>query len=120
VAVSAAPLKERLRADLIAAMRAQAKDELRLLRTLIAAIDNAEAVPIATEGAVTPPSGTRAFGDSSGEVPRREIDSATLDALLGTEADARLAAASFCEQHGHDAEAARLRNEAELIARYRA
>jgi len=116
--VSAAALKERLRADLVVAMRAQAKDELRLLRTLVAAIDNAEAVPTATEGAVTPPTGTRAFGDPSGEVPRREIDPAALEALLRSEADARLAAAAFCEAHGHEAEAARLRREVELIARY--
>jgi uncharacterized protein YqeY len=42
--VSAVILKARLRADLKAAMQARATDDVRLLRTLIAALDNAEAV----------------------------------------------------------------------------
>ena len=51
---------------------------------------------------------------------RREIDAASLDALLQSEIEARLAAAADYERHQQDAEAARLRHQAELIARYRA
>jgi uncharacterized protein YqeY len=113
--VSATALKVRLRADLKAAMQAKAADEVRLLRTLIAALDNAEAV-------AEPPKtfGSRAFGDPSGEVARREIDAPALDALLLVEIDGRMSAAEDYGRHGQDAEAARLRREAELIARYRA
>ena len=112
--MNATALKERLRADLKAAMQAKATDEVRLLRTLIAALDNAEAV-------AEPPKrfGSRQFGDPSGEVARREIGALALDALLNAEIDARLAAAEDYDRHKQDAEATRLRQEAELIARYR-
>jgi uncharacterized protein YqeY len=120
--MNATILKQRLRADLKSAMQAKATDEVRLLRTLIAALDNAEAVPHTAPRDPTDPSafGTRAFGDPSGEVARRQIDGAALDALLAAEADARLSAAADYEHHRQVAEAARLRREAELIARYRA
>jgi len=112
--MSATARKLRLRADLQAAMQAKASDEVRMLRTLIAALDNAEAV-------AEPPKafGSRAFGDPSGEVARREIDAAALDALLLAEIEARLAAADEDDRHQQHAEAARLRHEADLIARYR-
>ena len=113
--MSAAALKVRLRADLKAAMQTKASEEVRLLRTLIAALDNAEAV-------AEPPKtfGSRKFGDPAGEVARREIDAPALDALLLAEIEARLAAAQDHDRHRQDAEAARLRHEAELIAHYRA
>jgi uncharacterized protein YqeY len=113
--VSAAALKVRLRADLKAAMQTKASEEVRLLRTLIAALDNAEAV-------AEPPTtfGSRAFGDPSGEVARREIDAPALEALLLAETEARLSAAEEYDEHRQPVEAARLRHEAELIARYRA
>lgn len=43
--MSATALKQRLREDLKSAMQAKAADEMRVLRALIAALDNAEAVP---------------------------------------------------------------------------
>ena len=118
--MSAAAFKDRLRADLKAALQARDSAKVGVLRTLIAALDNAEAVPVEGSAHVTPPTGTRAFGDPSGEVARREIDGPALDALLTGEAEARLAAAEDYDRHGREAEASRLRQEAELIARYRA
>jgi uncharacterized protein YqeY len=111
--VSATELKERLRADLKAAMRAKAADEVRPLRTLIAALDNAEAVTVGHDKYVS-----RSFGDPSGEVPRRELDEAAVRALLSSEIETRLAAAVDYERHGEGAEAERLRAEAALISRY--
>ncbi len=111
--MSATALKERLRADLKAALQARASDEVRLLRTLIAALDNAEAVP--GEYNALP----RAFGDPSGEVTRRELDGSAVGALLVSEVEDRLAAAQDYERHGRPGEAARLRTEAALVARYR-
>ena len=113
--MSATALKLRLRADLKAAMHARSADEVRLLRTLIAALDNAEAVAEPSRAF-----GSRKFGDPSGEVARREIDARALDALLLAEIDARLSAVEDYERHQQDAEAARLRHETELIARDRA
>ena len=112
--MSATALKERLRADLKAAMQARAGDDVRVLRVLIAALDNAEAVPDAQTGYVP-----RAFGDPSGEVARLSLDAAAVDALLANEIDTRLAAAADYETHGQLEQAARLRSEAALVAGYR-
>jgi len=111
--VSAAALRERLRADLKAAMQARATEEVRLLRALIAALDNAEAVP--GESKYVP----RAFGDPGAEVARRLLDEHDLDRLLGAEIETRLAAAADYDRHGQGDEAARLRAEARTIERYR-
>jgi len=113
--VSATALKERLRADLKAAMQAKAAGEVRLLRTLIAALDNAEAVAVEQKGYVS-----RKFGDPSGEVPRLQLDDGAINQLLRREIEARTEAASDYERHGEAAEAQRLRDEASLIARYQA
>jgi len=111
--MSATALKERLRTDLKSAMREKRAGEVALLRKLIAALDNAEAVP--TQG-YRP----RALGDPSGEVARREIDRAEVDSLLAGEIVERQAAAEDLERLGRSGDAARLLHEAELIARYRA
>jgi uncharacterized protein YqeY len=109
-------LKQRLRADLKAAMQARASGEVALLRTLVAAIDNAEAVPIEETRGME---GQRAFGDPGAEVARRELDAAALDALLADEIATRLASAATYEGHGRADDAARLRAEAAIIAGYR-
>ena len=115
--MSAAALKDRLRADLKAAMQARASDDVRLLRTLIAALDNAEAV--AVEAREEDKFEIRRVGDPSVEVERRTLDAEAVDRLLAAEADARLAAAADYERHGEAGEAERLRAEAGVIARYR-
>jgi uncharacterized protein YqeY len=112
--MSAPELKERLRADLKAAMQARAADEVRLLRTLIAALDNAEAVAVAQDKYVP-----RAFGDPAAEVPRLELEDDAVDRLLVSEIETRLAAAADYDRHQKNVEAVRLRNEAVLIERYR-
>ena len=112
--MSAAALKEQLRADLKQAMQAKAPDEVRVLRVLIAALDNAEAVPSAQDRYVP-----RAFGDPTGEVMRRELGLEAVEDLLSAEIEARRAGAADYERHGRPDEAARLHREAELIARYR-
>ena len=111
--MSAGDLKERLRADLKAAMRERRADEVAVIRTLIAAVDNAEAQPI--EGFAERLRQREAIG----EVGRRELTAADLDGVLDAEASSRLAAAEDYARHGRDDEAARLRHEADVIARYR-
>jgi uncharacterized protein YqeY len=112
--MSAAALKERLRGDLKSAMQAKAAAEVRVLRTLIAALDNAEAVPTEIQGYVS-----REFGDPSGEVARRELGRAEIDAVIAAEIESRLAAATDYDRHQRPDESARLRDEAAVIARYR-
>ncbi len=114
--MSAAALKERLRADLKTAMRERNPAEVSLFRNLIAVIDNAEAVPI--EG-LEERLRLQSFG-FIGKVTRRELDPAELDALLFAEVRSRLSAATDYERHGRSEDAARLRREAGLITRYRA
>ena len=111
--MSATALKERLRADLKTAMQARANGELRVLRTLIAALDNAEAVP--GENRCVP----RAFGEPGAEVARRELDGEAIGGLLGSEIETRLSAAADYDRHGETAEAERLRREAALVERNR-
>jgi len=111
--MSASALKERLRTDLKAAMQARATDEVRTLRTLIAALDNAEAVP-----SEPGPYAFRALGDPSGEVARLVLDGATVGTVLETEIATRLAAAADYAAHGRAEDAERLHGEVALIRRY--
>ena len=111
--MSATALKERLRADLKTALQARAGDEVRVLRVLIAALDNAEAVPGVQKTYVP-----RAFGDPSGEVARLSLDGGAVKALLASEVAARLAAAADYRSHGRSDEASRLEAEAALVSRY--
>jgi uncharacterized protein YqeY len=110
--MSASELKDRLRADLKTAMRARNQGEVGVIRTLIAAIDNAEAQPI------------EHFEERLrrrevvGEVGRRELDSQALDAVLAAEIQSRVSAAEDYERNGRADDAARLRDEARLIGGY--
>ncbi len=111
--MSAAALKERLRADLKAAMREKRADEVALLRNLIAALDNAEAVPGVVYTALP-----GAFGGGANEVSRLELDRAAVEALLTREVEERLAAAADYERRDRAEDAARLRDEAALVSGY--
>lgn len=108
-------LKLRLRQDLKAAMQARQSTDARLLRVIMAAIDNAEAVP-AADG---PQTRAARFADGSAEVPRRNLSFIELDRLLEAEIAARLAAAEDYDRLARPEEAARLRTETEIVRRYR-
>lgn len=107
--------KARIRGDLTAAMKARRSAETSLLRAILAALDNAEAVPV---GTAHDRYAVRMFGDPSVEAPRRVLSEADVRALLLREtADREMAAQEF-EALGKQNEAERLRNEVSLIARY--
>ncbi len=107
-------MKERLRADLKAAMRDKQPAQVRVLRQLIAALDNAEAVPVESA-----PKWVRLQpGDPRSETARLELDEAAVARLLAAEAEARRTAAAEYRQGGRDGEADALDAEIELIARY--
>lgn len=108
-------MSEMLRADLKAAMRERRREHAALLRTLIAAIDNAEAVQAS---AAQMSEGFRQLGDPSGEVARRVLTQAEVAAVLEAEAQGRLVAAGQYRAGGNMGEALRLEAEAEAISAY--
>ena len=112
-ASAAIALKAQLRADLKIAMRAQRREETQLLRLLIAAVDDAEAVPAPEGGYIT-----RAFEEGSAEVPRRKVTAEMLQAILQHEFDARHAAADAMDRIARADRAGALRFQAAIVARY--
>ncbi|MBO6906372.1 MAG: hypothetical protein JJ865_15580 [Parvibaculum sp.] len=110
-----AGMKARLRADLLAAMKAGRKDEVRLLRALVAAIDNAGAPPAPARDPLAPPHGHAA---GTAEVPRLALTGAQLQALLLAEIGEREQAAAGLARHGEAARAEALHEEVRLVRRY--
>lgn len=108
-------LKTRLRADLVAAMKAGARDEVALLRTLLGALDNAEAVAVAPVSAALV---QHDFYSGSAEVARRVLDRADVVALLTREIAEREAAATQFTRLGKADHAQKLSREADLVRRY--
>ena len=114
-----------MRRDLTAAMRARDKRAVAVLRSTLGAIDNAEAVDAAQapqageerpagEGGIA---GTVA-GVGAGEVERRALTAAEMEALVRREVAERRAAARGYERAGRAAHAERLNAEAELLGAY--
>ena len=107
-------MKDRMRVDLRAALRDRRADDARLLRALVAAIDNAEAPPL--EG------GRRVdqhwFEDRSAEIERIALDLEHVRAVLVREVEDRELAAAEMDRLGRPEEAGVLRAEALLTKRY--
>lgn len=108
-------LKGRLRTDLKAAILCRRAAEVTVLRSLIAAIDDAQAVPVSKlhEKYVV-----RAFGNPSVEVPRRELATGDLRQLLESERDVRVEAAEEYRALGCNSRADKLTVAAKIVARY--
>jgi uncharacterized protein YqeY len=104
-----------LKADLRTAMRERKSAEVSLLRELIAAIDNAQAVPAGDRHDTYV---FHAFGDRAVEVPRRELGSGELRRLVETEIRSRSDAAHTYRELGHDEKARDLAHGAEILGRY--
>jgi GrpB-like predicted nucleotidyltransferase (UPF0157 family) len=99
------PLRARLSADLLAAMKVRDKPTIDTLRCLLAVLDNA--------GAQDP----KAFGSST-EVPRKSLTHNELQALMQAELTSRRTAVIEYERGGRHQDAARLRVELILLSRY--
>lgn len=99
------PLRAVLRRDLADARSAGDTEMVSLLRTLIAAIDNAEAVD---------PDGS----DGATEVPRRRLGASDVAGIIAAERDELRAAAEAFERRGNAEEGRRLRSLAERTDRY--
>lgn len=100
-------------------MKTQHREEMAALRTLIAAIDNAESVGVAPP----PPSGEHVAGAvrglGTGDAPRRSLTEHELERLIESELWERDAQAERLTLLGRAGDASRLRFEADVIARYR-
>lgn len=116
----------RLRQSLRDALAARDMVAVSALRSALAAIGNAEAVDPATAqgGHARPTAGTTSehfaaavAGLGAGEITRRTLGAAEIGQLVRTEVDDRLAAAADYERGGRTDRAARLRAEADVLAR---
>lgn len=108
-------LTERLRADLTAALRRRDRPTVSTLRSVLATIANAEAVPAdeVTVGDEGPVAGA-VTGLGAAEAPRRDLSEDDVRALVARDRDELLAAAAVVPPERADA----LRAAAELLAAY--
>jgi uncharacterized protein len=109
-------LRERLQADLKAALKARDRVASSAIRSLLGAIANAEAVEAPAPDPSAAPLG--AVGVGVGEVARRELTEADILAIIRADADERSSALADAEAHGRTDAAERLRAESGVLARY--
>lgn len=108
-------LVEHLRADLTAALRRRDRPAASTLRSVLATIANAEAVPVADDPAPTEgPVAGAVSGLGAAEAPRRELSETDVRALVARERDELLAAAAVVPAE----RAAELRAAADLLGTY--
>jgi uncharacterized protein YqeY len=115
---SAQEVQQRLRDALRAAMKARDSVTVPALRTVLAAIANAEAVAAPEEQATV--SGSRhvagaASGLGAAEARRRDLTGAGIAAIIAAEIAERHRAARQYDSAGNAGRAARLRRAAEVI-----
>lgn len=104
---AAEAMRRRLQTDLRAAIKGRQALDVAVLRGLIAAIDNAGAVPIAAKS--DPP---------QHEVERRHLDPGEVQALLRREYEAHEAAASEFVRLGRGIEAEHANSAMAIVSRY--
>jgi uncharacterized protein len=111
-------LRARLQAALAEALRGRDLAAASALRSALAALSNAEAVPAGTleSTAVTSPhvAGTT-VGVGTAEAGRRSLSPADAEAIVRTEIAERRDAADGYERHGHPGRAGKLRHEADVL-----
>lgn len=108
-------MKLRMRSDLRAAMAGRRALEVEVLRTLLGALDQAEAVPV--EQARAGAEGVR-FGDPGAEVARRRLSIEDVRQAILRERDEATQVADTLAGHGRGEAAEQHRARAALIERY--
>lgn len=110
-------LRSHLRRHLGAAVRDRDRIAVAALREAIAALDNAEAIPLG--GDLEAEAGEYVAGGVVGlgaaEAERRILDAEAQRAIVRAEIETRLAAASTYDEHGQSARSADLRLGAEVL-----
>jgi uncharacterized protein len=110
IGMSHAAIRARLKSDLVSSMKSKDTVAISVLRSLLAALDNASAVP--ADATHVPVLGR------SGDVPRRVLSSVDCEGILTEELRSRSVAAEEYVRLGRDIEAARLRAEIAVVERY--
>ncbi len=100
-------MRQKLQTDLRAAIKGRQSLDVSVLRGLIAAIDNAGAVPLAAKS--EPP---------QHEVERRHLDSGEVQALLRREYEAHQAAAGEFARLGRSVESEQANLATVIVSRY--
>ena len=103
-------VRDRLRADLVSAMRAGDKTEMSMIRTLIGAIENAEAVE--GEGSSDPKLGL------NHDRPRKTLTDDDIVRILSSERSEAAAAAAGYKRMGLADEAEDLDQRVRIVDRY--
>ncbi|HKF76221.1 MAG TPA: hypothetical protein VKF59_08765 [Candidatus Dormibacteraeota bacterium] len=114
-------MKVRLRRDLVRAIRAGDPVAASVLRSALAAIENAEAADPADApqpGLGQSPIAGSVSGLRAAEVGRRNLTAAEVEEIVRAEAAERLVAAGEYVRLGHADRAERLRQEAAILAHY--
>ncbi|HWG99688.1 MAG TPA: hypothetical protein VNV66_10270 [Pilimelia sp.] len=113
--MSPAPLRERLRKALPAAMRARDRAAVSALRSALAAIDNAEAVDRPTSADHGLAIGETPRGAGAADVARRTLSDADVERIVRMQvAESRAAAATY-ERAGETARAEIMRAQAAAL-----
>lgn len=108
-------MKARMRTDLRAALKHRRTDEARVVRALVAAIDNAEAPPLPAAKTASVP---HRFESGAAEVERLRLSRSRLRQLLLAEIEEREQAAAELERLNKTGRAKALRDEALVARRY--
>ncbi|MET3793629.1 hypothetical protein [Aquamicrobium terrae] len=108
-------MKIRLRADLRSAMKEGRTTEARVIRALVAAIDNAEAPPLRADQQATD---LHRFRDGSAEIERLSLTPAQVRAVLVAEMQERERAATEMKRVGRSDRADALHAEMQLVGTY--
>ncbi|MBM7786113.1 GatB/YqeY domain-containing protein [Tenggerimyces flavus] len=113
-------MRTTMRADLTVAVKARDKPAIAALRSALAAIENAEAVPVDESSTnltgTAQVVGATAFG--AAEAERRELTEDEVAAIVANEVSERTNAADEYVRLGRDDQAERLRAEAEVLNHY--
>jgi len=113
----ATDLRDRLRGALKGVLAMRDRTAVAALRSAIAALDNAEAVPVAREraAAMEGPIAGAASGVGATEVPRRRLSDREALAVVEGQVRERQVAADEYDRLGRSESAERLRREAEVL-----
>ena len=107
-------MKARLRADLAAAMKQRRSDEARVIRGLVAALDNAEAPSMEIDRKAAE---RHRFDEGSAEIERLSLSPAQVRAVLVAEMRERERAAAGMDRLDRPDRAEALRAEMQLVRR---
>lgn len=116
--VTGMSLRVRMREALPEAMRAGDKAAVSALRAALAALDNAEAVPVGEAGMRGSAIERSPVGVGATEAARQELSEHGAAHIVRTEATERLEAAAQLTVPAHADRAARLRAEAAVLLRF--